>query len=91
MPGKIIPEETNLGLMEMLPGDTAEVISFGPHEPSYCHRLLAMGLIPGTLFTFIRKAPLGDPLEIFFRGFHLSIRKKDARLIKIKPVKTKRA
>ena len=83
--------ETILGIAEMSPGDTAEVISFDQHESSYCHRLFALGLIPGTPFTFIRKAPLGDPMEIFFRGFHLSIRKKDARLIKIKPVKIKRA
>jgi ferrous iron transport protein A len=37
-----------------------------------------MGLTPGTEFTVIRVAPLGDPVEIRVRGFHLSLRKQEA-------------
>ncbi len=73
-------------ITEMSPGDQAQVLGFNQCEPSYCRRLREMGLIPGTLFTFIRKAPFGDPIEISFRGFRLSIRKKEARLISIRRV-----
>ena len=73
-------------ITEMSPGDKAQVLGFNKGEPGYCRRLLALGLTPGTLFTLIRKAPFGDPLEICFRGFCLSIRKHDAKLIKIKRV-----
>jgi ferrous iron transport protein A len=73
-------------IAEMSPGDKAQVLGFDEGEQTYCRRLLAMGLIPGTLFTLIRKAPLGDPVEICFRGFRLSVRKNEARLIKIKRV-----
>ncbi len=40
------------------------------------HRLMAMGMIPGSTFQVIRKAPLGDPIEIEVKGFLLSLRKK---------------
>lgn len=46
-------------------------------------RILDMGLTKGTE-VFIRKsAPLGDPLQINLRGFEMSIRRKDARIIEI--------
>lgn len=44
-------------------------------------RLSALGCIPGTELALLRKAPLGDPLVINFRGFSLAIRKKDAASI----------
>ena len=44
-------------------------------------RLSALGCLPGTELALIRKAPLGDPLVINFRGFSLAIRKKDAASI----------
>ena len=45
---------------------------------SYRKKLLSMGLTPGTEFTLQRTAPLGDPVEIIFRGFSLSLRKQEA-------------
>ena len=44
-------------------------------------RLMDMGMITGTLVTMVRKAPLGDPLEVEIRGYSLSLRKEEARLI----------
>lgn len=44
-------------------------------------RLSALGCIEGTQIVFKRKAPLGDPLIVNFRGFDLAIRKKDAECI----------
>jgi ferrous iron transport protein A len=37
-----------------------------------------MGLLPGTAITLVRTAPLGDPLEIKVRGYHLTLRKSEA-------------
>lgn len=45
------------------------------------HRLLEMGIIPGTKIKITRMAPLGDPIQIHIRGYELSIRKVDADLI----------
>lgn len=46
-------------------------------------RLLDMGLIPGTLVTVIKIAPLGDPIEISLRGYELTIRREHAREIDV--------
>jgi len=44
-------------------------------------RLREMGLLPGTPITLVRTAPLGDPLEIKVRGYHLTLRKSEAEHI----------
>lgn len=49
-------------------------------------RLLEMGLLPNVHIKVIRKAPLGDPLEVLVRGYELSLRKEDATLIKVKVI-----
>ena len=41
-------------------------------------RLLEMGLVPGTPVEVVRLAPLGDPMDLRVRGFHLSVRKAEA-------------
>lgn len=46
-------------------------------------RLREMGLLPGTMVRLVRWAPLGDPLEIKVRGYHLSLRKEQADHIEV--------
>jgi ferrous iron transport protein A len=41
-------------------------------------RLMEMGLVPGTKIELVRFAPLGDPVEIRVRGYHLTLRKHEA-------------
>ncbi len=44
-------------------------------------RLLDMGIVPGCRLQVIKLAPLGDPIEVKVRGYHLSLRKEEARCI----------
>lgn len=44
-------------------------------------RLLEMGLLVGTPVELVRFAPLGDPVEIKVRGYHLTLRKHEAEQI----------
>ena len=44
-------------------------------------RLLDMGVTPNTTVYLRKKAPLGDPLEITIRGYELTLRKTEARLV----------
>lgn len=44
-------------------------------------RLLEMGLCPGTEVRLLRRAPLGDPLVVDVRGYQLSLRAAEARLV----------
>jgi ferrous iron transport protein A len=55
-------------------------------ERSLNVRLLEMGLVRGTVVELVRRAPLGDPLELRVRGYSLSIRDAEASLIEIEPV-----
>jgi ferrous iron transport protein A len=46
-------------------------------------RLMEMGLLVGTPVEIVRFAPLGDPVEIKVRGYHLSLRRHDADKIMV--------
>jgi ferrous iron transport protein A len=72
-----------LTLDSMPIGKTAKIESVGG-EGALRLRLLDMGLIPGTEVTVQKTAPLGDPLEISVRGYQLTIRKDDARLLSVR-------
>jgi len=50
-------------------------------EKSFRRRLLDMGLTPKTKIMVRKVAPMGDPIEIFLRGYELTLRKEDARCI----------
>jgi ferrous iron transport protein A len=46
-------------------------------------RLLEMGLCPGVMVELVRRAPLGDPYEFRVRGYLLSLRREQARLVTV--------
>ncbi|MBN1355729.1 metal-dependent transcriptional regulator [bacterium] len=48
-------------------------------------RLIDMGVLPNVEIEMKRAAPLGDPIEIKLRGYHLSLRKEEAESIIIFP------
>jgi Fe2+ transport system protein FeoA len=50
-------------------------------------RLLEMGVLVGTTVELVRFAPLGDPVEIKVRGYHLSLRRHEAELILVRAAK----
>jgi Fe2+ transport system protein FeoA len=50
---------------------------------AYRRKLLALGLLPGTEVEMQRVAPLGDPMEIRLRGYHLSLRRDEALALEI--------
>ena len=67
-------------LREMEPGQTGVVAHFSGQDGQRL-RLMEMGLLPGTAIRFVRRAPLGGPLELEVRGFHLSLRQSEADCI----------
>lgn len=68
-------------LREMSVGDRGRVVGFEPGSKAYKKKLLSMGLVPGTEFSVIRYAPMGDPVEIRVRGFALTLRKDEAATV----------
>ena len=67
-------------LTDLPPGQTA-VIEKILIPPEHRGRLLEMGLLVGTPVELVRFAPMGDPVELKVRGYHLTIRKHDAEQI----------
>ena len=71
-----------MNLAQLSVGSRGEVVQVeGADEISL--RLLEMGLVPGTEFTLLGAAPLGDPLELEVRGYRLSLRKTEAAQVEI--------
>ncbi len=70
--------ENRTYLRELPVGAIARVVGYDKTMRSYKGKLLSMGLTPKTEFEIIRVAPLGDPIEIKVRGFHLTLRKQEA-------------
>jgi len=62
------------------PGDSLKVVKI-VGEPQIKNRLLNMGFLPETRIYIERIAPLGDPIEVKVKGFRLSLRKEEARVI----------
>ncbi|MDD4291494.1 MAG: ferrous iron transport protein A [Clostridia bacterium] len=44
-------------------------------------RLFDMGVTPGARISMVKKAPLGDPIEITIRNYELTLRKIEASLV----------
>ncbi len=71
---------------ELKVGCKARIVALTGGKSLYRQRLIALGLLPGTEFTVTRMAPLGDPIEIFVRGFALSLRKDEANMLALEAV-----
>lgn len=72
--------ETLQPLTNLAPGQSASVVEVRvPGEARA--RLLEMGLLAGTVVQLVRFAPLGDPLELKVRGYHLTLHRHEAEQI----------
>ncbi len=67
-------------------GDEGEVLAI-EGEGSLRIRLMEMGFVPGSSVTLIKRAPFGDPLQFSLRGYHLSLRKAEARRIRVRVIR----
>lgn len=70
-------------LSDMKPGERARICGFNPGDRSYRQKLLAMGLTLNAEFTLIRRAPLGDPIQIEIRQSYVCLRGAEAEILKI--------
>jgi ferrous iron transport protein A len=46
-------------------------------------RLMEMGLVPGAPVRVVRTAPLGDPLQVCVRSYHLALRRVEAQTVMV--------
>jgi len=72
-------------LSELKPGEIAVIVKVkGDREIR--RRILDMGVVTGVEIKVVRKAPLGDPVELFVKNYHLTLRKKEASQIYVNKI-----
>ena len=74
-----------MNLKQLKIGDSAKVIEVQGKGKERQH-LLDMGLIPGTQIKAVKRAPMGDPLEIELHGYELAIRNDHAQKVLVEKV-----
>lgn len=67
---------------DLKPGQKGRVLRITSRSAA-CRRMVEMGVTPGTLIEVERVAPLGDPVEIKVKGYHLSLRKDEAEGVEV--------
>ena len=75
-------EQLHRTLHEVAVGETVTVTKLLGEGPVR-RRIMDMGITKGTSIYVRKVAPLGDPIELNVRGYELSIRKADAKMIEI--------
>lgn len=71
----------NLSQLQL--GMSATIVSV--NECFLSLKLMEMGCIPGEIVKVSRVAPMGDPITISVANYNLSIRKKEAENILVRP------
>ena len=66
----------------MAPGQSGTVIGF-TDDSRIARRLVEMGLVPGMSVTYLRRAPLNDPMQIQVGRCCLSLRHREASLVTV--------
>lgn len=70
-----------LKLSELKVGEKAKILRIESGIGNLKTRLLDMGAVPGTVVEVEKVAPLGDPIDILIKNYHLSLRKEEAAKI----------
>lgn len=75
----------SLTLRDLKPGQRCKIVKVrGRGEVN--KRILEMGVTPGSVAELERIAPLGDPIDIKVKGYHLSLRKDEAAGIDVEVI-----
>ncbi len=72
-------------LDELPVGGRSKIVAVGG-QGALRRRLLDMGLTPHTAVMVRKVAPMGDPIELYLRGYELTLRLEDAQKIEIEAV-----
>ncbi len=72
-------------LNDVQPGERCKIIKI-TSKGTLFKRITEMGLTAGTIIEVERVAPLGDPVEMKVKGYHLSLRKDEASKIEVEMI-----
>lgn len=72
-------------------GEMARISGYMFGNAAYRAKLLALGLTHGTSVKLVNQAPLGDPIELAVRGYHLSLRREEAKVVRVERLTVEQA
>lgn len=73
-------------LSDLKTGETGIIVKILGHG-AFRKRVLEMGFVKGRPITAILSAPLRDPIKYSLMGYEISLRRSEARLVEVVPVK----
>lgn len=76
---------SEMTLADLAPGESGMVAGIDSRG-ILGQRLVDMGLYPGVEAKVLRRAPLGDPIEVDAEGTLVNLRREEARFVRVKRV-----
>ena len=73
----------NVATLDSLEEGRRAVIRSVGGEGALRQHFLDMGVLPGVTIEFVKRAPLGDPLEFRIHGYELTLRAADAKNVEV--------
>lgn len=83
---KVLKVKETGHLSDLRKGQIARVIGLHNEDPALRRRLLDMGITKGVVLEVKKVAPLGDPVDIYLRGYELCVRRKDMESIDVEVI-----
>jgi ferrous iron transport protein A len=69
--------------LDLMPIDVGARVASVDVTGQHGMRLMEMGIVPGAPVRVVKAAPLGDPIQICVRNYHLALRRTEARSIEV--------
>ncbi|MCE7623646.1 FeoA family protein [Vibrio fluvialis] len=73
-------------LSDLNAGESGLILALNGLSTDVRKKLMVMGLLPNTQVTLIRRAPMGDPLQVEVRGVSIAVRESIAAAIDVEKV-----
>ncbi|AMF93847.1 ferrous iron transport protein A [Vibrio fluvialis] len=70
-------------LSDLNAGESGLILALNGLSTDVRKKLMVMGLLPNTQVTLIRRAPMGDPLQVEVRGVSIAVRESIAAAIDV--------
>jgi ferrous iron transport protein A len=69
--------------LDMIPRNVMARVASVESSDAHSFRLMEMGVVPGAPVRVVKAAPLGDPIQVCIRDYHLALRRAEARTITV--------
>ncbi len=73
-------------LSDLKAGESGQILALNSLSADVRKKLMVMGLLPNTQVRLIRRAPMGDPLQVEVRGVSIAVRESIAASIDVEKV-----